>query len=212
MALVEPERPRSRTPRRVALAAAAVIATALAVGLALFQPWKLWVDDEVDEAAPVGAVPITATTAPPPSVVSTTAAPAPATVPEATVPATTVAPATTVPPTTVPPIPVGGQFVGIDHGTTGAVALLQDATGVQFVRLENLDTSNGPDLFVYLSANPSDGPEGAFDDDYVNLGRLQGNVGSQNYVIPAGTDLARYVSVVIWCDRFNSAFGAAPLT
>jgi len=29
--------------------------------------------------------------------------------------------------------------------------------------------------------------------------------------IPAETDLSRYVSVVIWCDRFNSAFGAAPL-
>ena len=71
---------------------------------------------------------------------------------------------------------------------------------------------NGPDLFVYLSTNPPDGPEGAFDDDFVNLGRLEGNVGSSNYVVPAGTDLSRYASVVIWCDRFNSAFGAAPLS
>ena len=90
--------------------------------------------------------------------------------------------------------------------------LLEDETGKRFVRLENLDTSNGPDLFVYLSANPPDGPEGQFDHDYVNLGRLAGNLGSSNYVIPAGTDLSRYVSVVIWCDRFNSAFGAAPLS
>ena len=89
--------------------------------------------------------------------------------------------------------------------------VLQDAAGSRFVRLENLDISNGPDLFVYLSTNPPDGPEGRFDDDYVNLGRLQGNVGSSNYLIPAGTDLSRYTSVVIWCDRFNSAFGAAPL-
>jgi Electron transfer DM13 len=55
------------------------------------------------------------------------------------------------------------------------------------------------------------GQEGQFDDDYVNLGRLEGNVGSAKYVVPAGTDLARDASVVIWCDRFNSAFGAAPL-
>ena len=102
-------------------------------------------------------------------------------------------------------------FAGIDHATTGQLVVLQDAAGSRFVRLENLDTSNGPDLFVYLSTNPPDGPEGQFDDDYVNLGRLQGNVGSSNYLIPAGTDLSHYTSVVIWCDRFNSAFAAAPL-
>ena len=90
--------------------------------------------------------------------------------------------------------------------------LLQDTAGAQFVRLENLDTTNGPDLFVYLSTNPPDGPEDQFDDDYVNLGRFEGNIGSSNYVIPADTDLARYASVVIWCDRFNSAFGAAALS
>ena len=91
------------------------------------------------------------------------------------------------------------------------MVLLQDAAGNQFVRIENLDTSNGPDLFVYLSTNPADGSEGGFDDDYVNLGRLQGNVGSANYAVPAGTDISRFASVVIWCDRFDSAFGAAPL-
>ena len=109
-------------------------------------------------------------------------------------------------------MPVGGEFVAIDHSTTGAALLLQDPTGAVFVRLEALDTSNGPDLFVYLSSNPPDGPEGAFDDDYLDLGRLQGNVGSSNYAVPAGTDLSRYASVVIWCDRFDSAFGAAPLS
>ena len=119
-------------------------------------------------------------------------------------PTTTVAPATTAAPT-VPATPVGGAFIGIDHGTTGTAVLLQDATGAQFLRLQDLDTTNGPDLFVYLSTNPPDGTEGAFDDDYLNLGLLEGNVGSSNYPIPAGTDVARYASVVIWCDRFNSA-------
>ena len=36
-------------------------------------------------------------------------------------------------------------------------------------------------------------------------------MGNQNYELPSGTDLTRFRSVVIWCDRFNSAFGAAPL-
>ena len=81
----------------------------------------------------------------------------------------------------------------------------------RIVRLEDLETDNGPDLFVYLSTNAADGDEGAFDDDYVNLGRLKGNMGDQNYGIPAGTDVRKFRSVVIWCDRFDSAFGAADL-
>lgn len=109
-------------------------------------------------------------------------------------------------------MPLGGTFISLDHTTTGTVVVLQDAAGTQFVRLEGLDTSNGPDLFVYLSANAPDGPEDQFDDEFVDLGRLQGNVGSSNYVVPSGTDLDRFATVVIWCDRFDSAFGAAPLT
>ena len=89
--------------------------------------------------------------------------------------------------------------------------MLQGEGGQRFVRFDGLDTSNGQDLKVYLSTNTIDGPESAFDDDFVSLGPLQGNVGSQNYEVPAETDLTRYRSVVIWCDRFDSAFGAAPL-
>ena len=196
---------------------AVVASIAVVVGLALFQPWKLWVDDTVNDAAPAGAIALTAPA-------STVNDPFPAS-PPSTVPpqATASAPTVTAPPTTAtsptttttppaPPAPAGIDFAGIDHATTGQLVLLQDAAGSRFVRLENLDTSNGPDLFVYLSTNAPDGPEGRFDDDYVNLGRLQGNVGSSNYPIPGGTDLSRYTSVVIWCDRFNSAFGAAALS
>ncbi len=207
--------------RWLLLGTATVVVTVAAVGLALFQPWKLWVDDTVDEAAPAGAVPITsptpATAPPAPTTAAAATDPPSVTAPVSAAPATTtaasvttVAPSTTAAPT-VPATPVGGAFIGIDHGTIGTAVLLQDATGAQFLRLEDLDTSNGPDLFVYLSTNPPDGTEGVFDDDYLSLGRLEGNVGSSNYPIPAGTDLARYASVVIWCDRFNSAFGAAPL-
>jgi hypothetical protein len=202
---------------------------AAAVMLALFQPWKLWVDDKVDEAAPAGAVPITTPAATDPGPTATPLTAPSTTAPSTTAPSTTAivasagpttspavddavtsTEATTTTPTTVATVP-GAEFTSIDHGTSGTVVLLQDAAGAQFLRLENLDTTNGPDLFVYLSTNPPDGPEGQFDDDFVNLGRLAGNVGSSNYVVPAGTDLSRYASVVIWCDRFDSAFGAAPL-
>ena len=213
MTPVEPERPHRRA-RTVIVLGAVVLAAAVAVVLALFQPWKLWVDETVDQPAPARATPLadpassptTTAAAPITTVASAPASAAPASAPPAPTAAAT--PAPTPPPTTVP---VATQFVSLDHGTSGLLVLLQDQAGQRFARFENLDTSNGPDLKVYLSTNPVDGPEGAFDDDFVNLGGLQGNVGSQNYLIPADADLSRFRSVVIWCDRFDSAFGAAPL-
>jgi hypothetical protein len=45
----------------------------------------------------------------------------------------------------------------------------------------------------------------------VELGKLKGNEGDQNYEIPAGTDFAKFQTVSIYCERFNANFGAAPL-
>lgn len=184
---------RHRPWRRVAVAGA-LVAVALGVFvLVWFQPQKLFIDDKVDQAIP------TATTQPPTDDAAGGSA--------GTVPPTS-------PPTTAPPEPVdlaGGAFVSLDHATTGTVRVLELADGRRFVRLEGFETENGPDLFVYLSANPAGGPGGAFDDTYQDLGRLQGNIGDQNYEIPADLDLAAFASVVIWCDRFDSAFGAADL-
>ena len=84
--------------------------------------------------------------------------------------------------------------------------------GQHILRLEGFETSNGPALFVYLSQNPADGEDGAFDDDYFDLGELKGNIGDQNYPIPAEVDPLGYTSVVVWCDRFSVSFGAADLT
>ena len=116
--------------------------------------------------------------------------------------------------TTAPAGPVelaAGDLVSLDHGTSGRVRVLQLADGSRYVRLEGLRTENGPALKVYLSTNPSDGPEGAFDEGFVDLGDLQGNLGDQNYLVPPDAEPLEYASVVIWCERFDSAFGAADL-
>jgi len=49
------------------------------------------------------------------------------------------------------------------------------------------------------------------DTERVELGKLKGNEGDQNYEIPAGTDLAKYRTVSVYCERFDANFGAAPL-
>ena len=64
---------------------------------------------------------------------------------------------------------------------------------------------------MYLSTADPDAPAGEFDDDFIDLGDLKGNIGPQNYEIPEGVDLSRYKTVVIWCVRFGVAFGAAEL-
>ncbi len=130
-------------------------------------------------------------------------------IPVAVVPAdesTDAAPIEPPPPTTR----AMGTFISLDHGTSG-VAQVLDVGGVSYVRIEDLNTENGPDLYVYLTANPAAGEEERFDDDIVDLGRLKGNIGSQNYELPSDIDLSHYSTVVIWCNRFDSAFGAADL-
>ena len=162
-----------------------------------FEPQKLFVDERVDQAVPTAGPTTTAATADPG---------APSEPSERSEPSVT---------TTAPSEPVDlrtGTFTSLDHSTTGTVRVLELADGRRFVRLEGFETDNGPDLFVYLSTNAAGGPEGAFDDDHADLGRLQGNVGDQNYELPSDVDPARYTSVVIWCDRFDAAFGAADLT
>jgi len=114
----------------------------------------------------------------------------------------------------VAPEPVAersGTFVSCEHGTAGTATGYRLADGRRVPRIEDLHTSNGPALVVYSSANVAHGPNGAFDDTYADVGGLKGNMGDQNYEIPVDVDPGQYQSVVIWCDRFDVAFGAADL-
>jgi hypothetical protein len=113
--------------------------------------------------------------------------------------------------TAAPVVLASGTFVPREHPTRGTARVLRLADGQVVVRFEGFATSNGPRLVVWLSGNPADGPDGAFGDRHVDLGPLVGNVGDQNYAVPAGVDTSAYTSVVVWCARFHVAFGAADL-
>ena len=100
-----------------------------------------------------------------------------------------------------------GEFVGVNdgiHNALGQVKVLELNDSTNFLRLEDFKATNGPDLYVYLSTDKSAS-------DFVNLGRLKGNVGNQNYEIPEGTDLSKYPTVLIWCQAFSVLFGSAEL-
>ena len=96
-----------------------------------------------------------------------------------------------------------GDFAGVSRYTiSGDALVLNDGSEQRFLRFENFESSNGPDLKVYLRA-----ADGAF----VSLGDLKGNIGDQNYEIPPDVDLAVFDTVQIWCERFGVEFGNATL-
>jgi hypothetical protein len=99
-----------------------------------------------------------------------------------------------------------GSFVSKAHDTSGTATVVLGPNGERFLRLEQFETSNGPDLDVYLVRRSTGDIE-----DHVNLGDLKGNIGNQNYAVPAGVDLDTYDRVVIWCVRFAKNFGEADL-
>jgi hypothetical protein len=109
---------------------------------------------------------------------------------------------------------VTGTFHGKVHQTSGRATIYQDADGELVLRLTNFKTSNGPDVHVILIAAKDADDDANFlksNTARVELGKLKGNEGDQNYAIPRDTDLSKFQTVSIYCERFNANFGAAPL-
>ncbi|MFD5277032.1 DM13 domain-containing protein [Pseudarthrobacter sp. NPDC058362] len=179
--------------RRILIPVAALAAViALAVGLYLFQPWRLFTSSTVVEDIPTVATPA----ATPP------------------VPSATASPDVTATPA-APRVLATGKLISHEHTSSGTAKILELPDGSRILRLENLDTSDGPDLRIWLTDAPVlEGTAGwyVFDDGaYLDLGALKANKGSQNYTIPASAVLGDYSSVSIWCARFAVSFAAAEL-
>lgn len=151
----------SPSRRRKWTIAAAVAAVALVIGFVVFKPWLLFVDVRVDEQLPiVASAPAQAQPTPPTPITSTPGTSTPGT-----------PPSTTTTPTPTPAGPVqlaAGTLISHEHTTTGTVRIVQQPDGSRVLTLENLDTSNGPDVHVWLSAAPGGG------DGRVVHGRLRG--------------------------------------
>lgn len=108
-----------------------------------------------------------------------------------------------------------GSFRDADgvHQGEGNATILQTESGAGLVRLTEFRVTNGPDLEVWLVAEPD--PQTSDDvkaSQWVSLGQLKGNIGDQTYQVPEGVDLQAYGSVVIWCEQFGVLFSPATLT
>ena len=179
-----------------------LLAAGAVVAALVFQPWLLFIDvrvqDEIPSAAPA-------------------AAPSATPGPEASSPPS----ARDTPPPSAPLAPAGpvelsrGTLISHEHETTGTVRVIQHPDGSRQLAIEDLDTTNGPDVHVWLSAGPVvEGFDGWFTaggHPYVDLGMIKGNQGDQLYDIPVDVDLAAYPTVDLWCVQFSVSFGAAAL-
>lgn len=114
-------------------------------------------------------------------------------------------------PTTEPLSLSMGTFLGADdfHQGEGVATIYQLPDGEHVLRFEAFNVTNGPDLHVLLSTSAD-----PFNDlgDYIDLGQLKGNMGNQNYAIPADVDVSQYNSIVIYCLPFHVNFAAATLS
>ena len=105
-----------------------------------------------------------------------------------------------------------GKFHNAEKAGKGTATVYQRADGKRILRLSDFAVDNGPDLHVRLiAANDAKNTASVAKTDHVELGKLKGNQGSQNYDVPANVDLSKYRVVSIWCNRFSVNCAAAPL-
>ena len=110
-----------------------------------------------------------------------------------------------------PQVVASGSFIDIDpiHGAVGTATIYQLPDGSRVLRFEDFRSKNGPDLHVYLSTEAPTSTFAGLGADEVHLGALKGNVGNQNYEIPADVDVSLYRSAVIYCRPFRVVFSTA---
>ena len=107
-----------------------------------------------------------------------------------------------------------GRFADADaaHKGSGTATLFRDPSGNRVVAFSDFQATNGPDLKVYLVEKADiTSAQDVLDSNWVSLGVLKGNIGDQNYALPADLPFEPG-SVVIWCERFSVLFSAAPLS
>ena len=184
-------------------------------------------DAMVDEPMPQMPEPEPETTEPaaPPSSQTTAEAeaeepmadePAPETTEPAavTTAAVTTAVATTAAPPSGPTLLAQGMFVDGDsyHTASGDVKVYRLEDGALVLRLEDIEVRNGPDLNVIVTPSPTVAGRGDVRvEGHLDLGDLKGNIGSQNYDLPAGYALPDEFSVVAFCVPFQVVFGSAEM-
>ena len=134
--------------------------------------------------------------------------------PETTEPAAVTTAVAAAAPPSGPTLLAQGVFVDGDsfHTASGDVKVYRLEDGALVLRLEDIEVKNGPDLNVIVTPSPTVAGRGDVRvEGHLDLGDLKGNIGSQNYDLPAGYALPDEFSVVVFCVPFQVVFGSAEM-
>jgi hypothetical protein len=97
-----------------------------------------------------------------------------------------------------------GSFESGPYGTTAGNAEVYANSTESEVKLVNFNSTNGPDLHVFLSKEP-------MPITFIDLGSLKSTNGNQVYSIPGNPDISEYKYISIHCVAYNHLFGYAKL-
>lgn len=106
-----------------------------------------------------------------------------------------------------------GEFQELDalHYGAGRAAIVELADSTRILRFTDFSSAPGGDVRVYLARDPQPLSALQLGADFLDLGRLKGNVGDQSYFLPADRDLSAYQSAVVFCRQFNVSITVATL-
>lgn len=100
---------------------------------------------------------------------------------------------------------LSGAFMNGPYGTViGNARIYQNSDGSFDLALEGFNTTNGPDLYVYLSKE-------IMPVNYISLSKLRSTNGNQVYAVTGTSAFSEYKYVCIHCKQYNHLFGYALL-
>lgn len=97
-----------------------------------------------------------------------------------------------------------GSFINSSGYTVSGKASILLKDNVHSLALENFSSTNGPDLYVYISKQITPNA-------IVDLGRLKSTNGNQVYTLTTPFNISEYKYVIIYCKQFSRPFGTAEL-
>ncbi len=108
---------------------------------------------------------------------------------------------------------VSGEFQELDalHWGAGRATIYELPDARRILRFEDFVSAPGRNVRVYLAQDPQPLSALQLEGSSLDLGRLKGNVGDQNYFLPDDHDLGVYQSAVVFCVQFNKTITVARL-
>lgn len=100
-----------------------------------------------------------------------------------------------------------GEFNPIDivRGAAGEITIYQLPDGSRLLRFsEDFKSTHAPDIRIILTRNPDPTDAQGVGIDYLEIAKLRGNVGAQNYVIPETADFNRYPIMALYSPKYDA--------